>query len=160
MSYAAVLPIQNFLNSERPLSEPGVQLTESWKSVTASFEQSISLGWKTDLKTELISLFDECSEPGWDGYDAESLSKLAKFSAMAFIDSIPEGAMTPEVSASPDDGLTFEWEGDGRILSVTIYDDIVVYAQLIGGAKQHGEVDFLKEMPDAISSTLLQFFSK
>lgn len=160
MSYAATLPFQSFLNSEGPLSESGVQLTECWKSVTAPLEQSICLGWKTDLKRELTPLFNECSEPGWDGYDAEPLSKPVTVSAMAFIDSIPEGTITPEISASPDGGLTLDWEGSGRILSVNIYDDTVVYAHLIGGAKQHGEVDFLREMPDAISSTLLQFFSK
>ena len=161
MSYAAALSIQSLVNSERPLSEPGVQLTEFWKLVTDPLEQSICLGSKKrDLKTELMSLLDECSEPGWDGYDAEPLSKLATISAMVFIDSIPEVTMTPEVSASPDGGLTLEWEGSERILSVTMYDDTLVYAQLIGGTKQHGEVDFLREMPDAISSTLLQFFSK
>lgn len=160
MIYAAALPIQNFSNSEKPLSMPGVELIEFWKSVTVPLEQSICLGWKTDLKRELTPLFNECSELGWDGYDGEPLSELVKVSAMAFIDSIPEGAITPDVSASPDGGLTFEWEGSGRILSVTMYADTVIYARLIGGAKQHGEVDFLREMPDAISSTLLQFFSK
>ena len=64
----------------------------------------------------------------------------------------------PELCASPDGGISFEWAAGKKILSVSLYESIIVYAQLIDESKQHGEMKFTGEIPDAISGMLLKFF--
>ena len=115
---------------------------------------------KSVLTAEIKSLFAECLETDWDGYGAGPLSQQSAALAMTFIESMPDTLIMPELSASPDGGVTLEWVADGNILSVAIYKDVMIYAQLIGGSKQYGEINFSREIPDAILIPLLKFFQK
>lgn len=157
MSYAIAIPRNNLMSGERAVSKTSFSLNESLNLALSSLQQSICLGWKSSLKTELMSLFAECSESGWDGYDATPIHKNTAASAFVFINYIPDGVLAPELSASPDGGVTFEWINERNILSVTIYEDLIVYAQLIDESKKHGEIGFSSEFPDEISTSLKYF---
>ena len=122
--------------------------------------QSIFLSTKQPLKAEVMSLFEECSDIDWDGYGAWPISEKSVSSAMLFINAIPTRVIMPELSASPDGGVTFEWVDDRIILSISIYENIIVYAQLIDESKQYGEMNFMGEIPDAVLEPLLKFFQK
>ena len=71
--------------------------------------RSYTGGWKRVLVDEAFEIYCECSEPGWDGYDALALSKEAFLNAKHFIDLIPDGVSRPDLVPSPDGWLSFEW---------------------------------------------------
>ncbi len=84
------------------------------------------------LKEDLISVSLECSQDGWDGYDAIPISHNALHRAWYYASNLPREIPIPEVTPEPDGEIALEWYGkDGSVFSVSFGEcDTISYAGL------------------------------
>jgi hypothetical protein len=115
-----------------------------------SFRRSV-LGHQEAFE-ELAEVWEECRNPGWDGYGALAVEQETYRSAYVLIESLPLGFPRPSVSAQPDGQLTLEWyRTPTRTLSISIDPDgFIHYAALFGVEKHFGTVPFIDGLPDRI----------
>lgn len=114
------------------------------------FRRSV-LGHQEVLE-ELAEVYDECRNPGWDGYGGKAVEQETLRMAYCLIESLPLGFPRPSVSAQPDGQLTFEWyRTPTRTLSISIDPDgFIHYGGLFGSEQHFGTVPFIDSLPDRI----------
>ncbi len=157
-----IAPASNTL--EKGVGEDSNQLRETEKEVSLHATQPItSGGWKRLLVSEAFEIYIECSEPGWDGYDAAPLSEDSVLHARNFIELIPVWAPQPDLVPSPEGGLSFEWRSrPNRILSVTAENRVLIYAAALGPQHVHyGRVsleEYREKLPPHITEILSEYF--
>lgn len=164
MSFATLemVPASNTL--EKGVGEDSNQLWKTEKEVFHHATQPImSGGWKRLLADEAFEIYGECSEPGWDGYDASPLCEDSVLHARSFIDLIPVWAPRPDLVPSPDGWISFEWRSlPNRILSVTPENGVLIYAAALGSQNVHyGRVSFAEyreRRPSQIAELLSEYF--
>lgn len=107
-----------------------------------------SLGHQESLE-ELAQVWEECKEPGWDGYDAVAVEQDTLREAYTLIDSLPLGFPRPTIGAEPDGQLTLEWrKSPSRMLSVSVDPDgLLHYAGIFGASKHYGTLAFFSSAP-------------
>lgn len=132
---------------------------DDWKATI----KALPRGWKASLVDEAFEIFHECSQPGWDGYDAVELSEEAVVNAKNFINLLPDGVSQPDLVPSPDGWLSFEWRSpEDRILSVTIENGVLIYAASVGQDDVHyGRVpleEYREKFPPCIENILSEYF--
>ncbi len=155
-------PASNTL--EKGVGKDSNQLWKTDKEVSRHATQPItSGGWKRLLVSEAFEIYSECSEPGWDGYDALPLSKDSFLHALSFIDLIPVWAAPPDLVPSPDGWISFEWRSrQDRILSVTPENGVLIYATTVGPKNVHyGGVPlegYREKLPPNIAEILCEYF--
>ena len=122
--------------------------------------ESIVNGWRNILLSNICEIFNECSIVGWDGYEADPVSRTSAESAERFIDLLPDRIQLPEIYPEQDGHIAFEWHTDeNKIFSVTISDKSLIYAGIFSAnSKQHGEEKFLNEIPETVENILLKNF--
>lgn len=98
---------------------------------------------------ELAEVYEECRQPGWDGYGALPVENETLRGAYTLIESLPLGFPRPSISAEPDGQLTFEWyKSPARTLSVSVDPDgFLHYAGLYGASKRYGTLDYSLSAP-------------
>lgn len=70
---------------------------------------------------ELVKTFEECREPSWDGYGAQSVREETYHLAHQFLTALPLSIPVPSIGAEPDGQITVEWyRSPQRTLSVSI----------------------------------------
>lgn len=80
----------------------------------ASSAQSLAL-------ISLARVLDECSKPGWDGYDARPISEKAAARALAFLNALPSSLVPPDVVPEPDGEIAVDWDfGPALQLSISV----------------------------------------
>src|SRR5262245_51649772 len=85
-----------------------------------AFRGSAALGNQPAID-ELISVWEECREPDWDGHGALPVSQKSLDDAYRVLDSLPLGLPLPSVGADPDGQVTLEWRTSSRrTLSVSV----------------------------------------
>lgn len=101
---------------------------------------------------ELLTIWEECRTPNWDGYDAYPVKEETLNYAYAFIQALPLGFPLPSLSAEPDGHLAFDWFHDPHwTISVSISPEgILYYAALLGNSDPRGSEPFLGEIPDRL----------
>lgn len=165
MSFAPLLerePASNTLG--KGVGEDSRQLWKTEKKVFHHATQPIiSGGWKRLLVDEAFEIYRECSEAGWDGYDASPLCADAVLYAMSFIDLIPVWTLRPDLVPSPDGWLSFEWRAPpNRILSVTPENGVLIYAAALGAQNVHyGRMpleECREKLPPQIAESLSEYF--
>ena len=74
--------------------------------------------------------------------------------AWRFLEALPLGTESPEISAEPDGAIAFEWYRTPRkVLSASVDPDgSIYYAALLGTSRRHG-VDYAQ---DGVSKDLLE----
>jgi hypothetical protein len=114
-------------------------------------QESNALGFPA-LPDELWTVWNECREANWDGYDALPVSEATFQNAHWLLESLPLGCPPPSVGAEPGGTLTFEWHrGRRRTLTMSVNDEGELhYAALLGPARQHGSEVFNREIPPRI----------
>lgn len=122
-------------------------------------------GWKNLMVDEAFEISFECSEQGWDGYDAIPLSRDSFSNASRFIYLLPEWAIQPDIIPSPDGWISFEWRSkNNRIFSVTPENEILIYAASLGPKDMDcGRVSFgsgLDKLPSTITKILAEYFGR
>ena len=108
-----------------------------------------SYGRRSDLFSELDSVAEEISQPGWNGNNEEPVSQESYYKAYCLAEMLPLELPNPTVGADPDGELTFEWyRAPHRLLSLSIgADGFIHYVARIGPNKHHGREEFFDEMP-------------
>lgn len=132
------------------------------RSAKEHASKPVSQGWQTFLKDRVQEVSIECAQKGWDGYDANPISKSSKVWALRVIDQLPENVQDPSIVPEPDGELAFEWNlGKDRIFSVTVSGARLIYAGIVGANRRfYGEEKFINELPQSIASTLSNYFLK
>jgi hypothetical protein len=130
-------------------------------SLQSHAEQSVALGWRQTLRDQLADVHQEASVRGWDGYDAEPITKLALDTARNLIDLMPETMPCPDIVPSPNGEIAFEWDrGNDYLFSIRTHGRLLVYAGLFGAdRKQYGQEPIDQELPRPISTILATYFS-
>jgi len=114
--------------------------------------KSAALGIEQVLREELAEVWEECSEPDWDAYNAIPVTWDTYQNAHQFLLSLPLGIPIPSLGAEPDGHITFEWHrAPRRTLSVSITpDDQLHYAALLGPGRTCGSEPFFGDVPQRI----------
>ena len=122
----------------------------------------VTLSWQTVLKGQVQEVSTRCSKEGWDGYDANPISRSSKFWALRLIDQLPGNIQDPSIVPEPDGELALEWNlGKDKIFSLTVSGPRLIYAGIIGASRKfYGEEKFINELPKTIANTLSNYFLK
>jgi hypothetical protein len=101
---------------------------------------------------ELLETFEECRQPNWDGYGAQSVREETYDLAYQFLTALPLSTPVPSIGAEPDGHLTVEWyRSPERTLSVSISPDgDLHYAALLGAERICGTETFRAKMPQVL----------
>lgn len=94
---------------------------------------------------ELARIAKACSQRGWDGYDAQPISRQTQLNARVFLEDLPMWLQAPDIVPEPDGEIAVEWDlGPGRIFSVSIGDTGKLhFAGLFqDGVERHGVEPF------------------
>lgn len=145
------------------VSEEATLVRESLINVSRSAESSRALfGPKSDLLNSLELLHIECAEADWDGYGAEPVSMVALSRVRAFIRSLPEGFLLPELSVEPDGAVALDWmPSANRTLSVSLGESgRVPYAWVDGTDCGHAVARILDETVPSRILTEIQRISE
>ncbi len=94
--------------------------------------------------SQIVSLANECAEPGWDGDEAVPLDWIAIHTAVEFIRALPNDVPIPEFAPEPDGSLSLDWiQSRNRLFSLSVGStNRLAYAWLDGSDKGHGVARF------------------
>lgn len=153
MSYAISLP-----NSFSPgwFSEPTQTTSDCSRiSETATRDERDRLAATEtfgQVRHALYQLYQDCSQPGWDGYGAFPVSADTLELAIRVLNSLSPDFPKPSFGAEPDGQLTMEWyRSPHRVLSVSISPlGVLYYAVTIGAEQNYGHMPFLGQFPDTL----------
>jgi hypothetical protein len=160
MSVIAAASIFPFGSSQHGVSSDSKTLQLARREARAHSEELISMGWRKLLKEQLIEIWKKNSTHGWDGYDAEPISKRSIISAMKFLSLVPDNVEPPTLSPEPTGEIAIEWDmGRDMVFSVTAGEHSLIYAGVLGPNKKwYGEEAFNDEIPEGIANILVGFF--
>ncbi len=118
-------------------------------------------GIGSGLRDELGTVWGECREPNWDGFNALAVSQDALRNAYRFLESLPLDSRAPSIGAEPDGALTLEWHhSPRRTLSVSVGpDDELHFAAVFGPNRVYGTEAFFGEAPDSILKLIGQVYA-
>ncbi|MEN9225912.1 MAG: hypothetical protein Q6M54_10625 [Thermostichus sp. DRC_bins_24] len=105
---------------------------------------------------ELVTTWEECKDPNWDGYNALPVREETLNYAFAVIQALPLGFPLPSVGAEPDGHLTLEWYHTPHwTISVSVSPEgVLYYAALLGNSDPRGSEPFLGEIPKRLLSLI------
>jgi hypothetical protein len=120
----------------------------------------VSFAWRDSLVEQIADIVQTCSDPSWDGYDAEPASRDSARCATELARNLPEGIQAPAVVPDPDGDIAFEWRtDDNRLFSLSVTGPTLVYAGRFGGSsRQYGEEPFFGAIPRTILGILAKHF--
>src|SRR5688500_236244 len=70
--------------------------------------KSHAFGIESTLREDLATVWEECRQANWDGYEAFAVTQDTLRDAYVFLESLPFGFPAPSIGAEPDGSLTFE----------------------------------------------------
>ncbi|MEC4685094.1 MAG: hypothetical protein VST71_05105 [Nitrospirota bacterium] len=110
----------------------------------------------------LEEVFQECSEEGWDGYDALPISEEAYLEARRLLESLPLTSFIPmpEIIPEPTGEIGLEWsKGPDMVFVISVRGkNEIVYAGLFGKNKTHGIEYFSESLPAVIIENLKRLY--
>lgn len=131
------------------------------EDIVSELRKTETLGRLDEALQSLNEVFEECSEEGWDGYDALPLTEEAFFAAIKLIKSLPVTVFPmPEVTPEPNGGIGFEWYKESRLVFVASVSgkSEIIYAGLFGVNKTHGTEYFEDSLPSIILENLKRLY--
>ena len=122
---------------------------------------SHALGVDDAVYSELMTVWEECRRPNWDGLGAVAVTWETVETARRFLESLPLGMSPTSIGAEPDGDVTIEWySSPRRTVSVSATaDGELHYAGLFGPNRAYGTESFLDEAPAAIVSLIRRVFA-
>jgi len=104
------------------VSEEAFGITEHLAKVFNRINDTASKAQRPiSVISQLIQIEQECSENGWDGYDATAINDQTLNNTLEFTRSLNESLPTPEICPEPDGELAIEWFGvNGATISISI----------------------------------------
>ena len=111
-----------------------------------------AFGIGSTLRDELATVWDECREPNWDGYDAMPVTQDTLRNAYQFLEAMPADVPAPSIGAEPDGDLTLEWhQSPRRTLSVSVTPGCDLhYSALFGSRRSYGTETFFGDIPEIV----------
>lgn len=87
------------------------------------------------IAEELIGIYHDCNQEGWDGYGAEPIREASLEDSLKLYTLLPDNIPEPDLTPEPDGSIGFGWyRGPWRTLSLSVRGDgIIVYSGLFGG---------------------------
>jgi hypothetical protein len=122
------------------VSDEADQLRRAASDAADAIERSQALfGSKASVIAEIWQLARECTEPGWDGYDAKPVPIEVVGRAVALLRALPANIPMPEVSAEPDGSIALEWHRSRHtVLSLSVgTENGLAYAWLDASDRGH-----------------------
>src|SRR5439155_24277094 len=107
---------------------------------------------------ELGTVWEDCREPNWDGYQAVPVDQDTLRNAYVLLESLPLGFPPPSIGAEPDGDLTLEWHRSPRhtlSVSITPIGDLH-FAALLGPNRNYGTEAFFGDVPERILNLIQQ----
>ncbi len=157
MTAALAMPAPAYIESvesmSRGTSPVSVFVAKEYAKGHQKLQESYMLGQiEKGSLNELVCVYEECRNAGWDGYGALPVSTDAYMYAVSFLRALPLGTPAPSVGAEPDGHITLEWYKSPRqTLSVSVSPEGQLhFAALMGSSKQYGSEPFYGNMPQAI----------
>jgi len=137
-------------------------LKKYYAKIISEFRKAETLGRIDEVLQSLDEVFQECSEEGWDGYDALPITEDAYLETERLIKSLPLSSFIPmpEITPEPDGGIGLEWpKGKRLVFAVSIKGkNEIVYAGLFGMNKTHGIEYFGDTLPSVIIENLRRLY--
>lgn len=138
-------------------------LKKYYASIVSELRKTETLGRLDEVFQHLIEIVAECSEEGWDGYDARPITEAAYIEAERFIKSLPltSSIPMPEIIPEPGGEIGFEWyKGKCQVFVASVRgNNEIVYAGLFGTNKTHGSEYFGDYLPSIIIENLKRLYS-
>ena len=108
-------------------------------------------------RDEISDILVECSEEGWDGYDAKPISNKSAEYALRFIEKLDRSVPLPDLVPEPNGELGMLWEKNGNSLVIGIDNNKVIsYADVChDGGSNHGTSKFSYDIPLILKALLL-----
>lgn len=102
------------------------------------------------LVKELESIFKECDQPNWDGYDAHSITRESVDQAKTFLAYLPlQYLQTVSLSPTNDGAMCFDWQNEHGSLSMEVHRNTIVYA--VVRSEVHREYGTVPTFTEALS---------
>ena len=113
------------------------------------------------MRDELATVWEECRQSNWDGYQALAVSQDTLRYAYLFLELLPLGYPKPSVGAEPDGQLTLEWHRSPRqTLSVSVSPEgNLYYAGLFGANRVYGTEAFFGDVPQSILTLIRRVYA-
>jgi len=101
------------------------------------------------LEDQLIDVFRQCSEAGWEGEGSVVVERGTLTLAKELVESLPKAYRTPTISGEPDGHVNLEWYVNPlRILTVSVSPSGTLHwAALIGTEDPRGSCRFYGDTP-------------
>ena len=138
------------------------KIKEQFEEIVNNNDETISLRHQIakEVIQKLNNIYEDCSQPNWDGYGAKPIDIETYYESQRFINCLPESLPYPEVTPDPDGEVSFEWfKNSKRIFSVSIgRNGELSYAGLYGIIKAHGAEFLGDELPKTILENIQRVF--
>ncbi len=123
-------------------------------------QKSAALGIEHLIREELAEVWEECSQPDWDAYNALPVGWDSLVNAHRLLLALPLGMKLPSIGAIPSGHITLEWHHSRRrSLTVTVSPDgDLHYAALLGPGRTCGTEPFFDEAPQTILDLIARVY--
>jgi len=146
------------LTLSRSTGQAAQEVERQVDSVNRKLRGSATFGIENHIRSELTDVFEECSKPSWDGYNAFPVTIDSYLLTERFLMALPLGMPMPIIGAEPDGQITCEWStGARRCLSIS-FDPVgdLHFAALTGPGRACGTVPFVDSIPQTILDLIRQ----
>lgn len=139
------------------------RLSRFYDQIVSEVKKSATLGRQEATLHSLEELFEECTDEGWDGYNALPISEGAYLEARRIIQSLPMISFIPmpELTPEPNGEIALEWRKGSRFILVASVRgrNEITYAGLFGLNKTHGIEYFNDTLPPVLLDNLKRLYS-
>ena len=142
------------------VSDEAEQLHKALAEARLQRRNSVVLGWRDVITDSVSQLLDECSDVGWDGYDAVPVNRMSARNCALLAGLLPEGLTEPEVVPEPNGNIGLLWRNDLKIsLILSVGEAGIDYAQVVQGkTRTTGSILFANEISQDILDILTRYF--
>lgn len=146
---------------QRGFSDAAQHVDDSTRRGRRHLNESNAFGIESVARDELGSVWEQCREPNWDGYNALPVSQDVLRNTYLLLESLPIGFPAPSIGAEPDGALTLEWHrSPRRTLSVSVGpEDELHFAALFGPNRVYGTEAFFGEVPESILELIRRVYA-
>jgi hypothetical protein len=138
------------------------RLNEILRRDFSEIRKTETLGRQDEALQYLEDVVEECSAPGWDGYDALPIREEAYLETKRLIRSLPMTSFMPmpEITPEPNGEIALEWsKGVRRIFVASMSgNNEITYAGLFGMNKTHGTEYFGDALPAVLLENLRRLY--
>lgn len=142
---AGYVALNAYARGGNAISSEARAAQEAATAVVESAERSqVLFGEKAAALSQLRALAHECTEEGWDGYEACALDPTAVLIAEGFVRALPDSVPLPEFAPEPDGSVSLDWiQSKNRLFTMSVgTNHRLAYAWLDGTDKGHAVARF------------------